>query len=302
MKTVLTAFFISATSLFAQNIHPISEGSVYDRAGRLIAYNYADGTRDLYAYDLQGRMASFIDRVRTKTYFFSSTDNGKTTLGHPAVSVNAPIDSMLFINYGTYSGNPNVAWSVCGSTQQTTGCYGAGTLGPFGKVAALIEGNPSTNSSTSTVTRFIYILDIATGPNLNGVILYVFRRTDVISPSTDNVNVTLAKTVSLPLVGGTAAAGFMAANTTSLFIGTNQSSPAVQVQKKGFTITTLDSGITNVSAITADPYGFITVTQGSFSGTPNYYVFDPSGSDVQDGGGPYSMLNTVQAALPSTFP
>ena len=215
-----------------------------------------------------------------------------------------PPDATLYTTYGINSTHTSVTWFVCGSTQQSDGCYGGGSLGPFGKVGALLEGNPSTNISTNTVTRAVYVLDIATGSNLNGVTLYVYTKTDVVTSSFDTTSITLSRTISLPLVGGSSALASMAANSKFLFIGTNKSPAAVEIKKGTFSITSIPgfSPPINVSAITADPYGYVTVQFGSFNTILNgFYVFGPDGVARLDGGGASFMLNTVQAVLPSTL-
>ena len=218
----------------------------------------------------------------------------------------APIDSTLFTTYTINTAHTSLNWVVCGSTQSSSGCYASGTLGPFARVGAVIEGNQSANLTTNTVTRLIYVLDIATGNTQTGVKLYVYKKTDTISPSFDTVNVSLVKTVSLTdIVGGTTAQASMAANTKFLFIGTNQSPTALKVQKGTYAITQIGgfSPPINVSAITSNKYGYVTVTFGSFSGPFNgFVVFDPNGNSNEDGGGASFMLNTDQALLPSTLP
>lgn len=224
-------------------------------------------------------------------------------LGLPASAQTAaaPIDSTLFTTYNVFSGSTSVNWIVCGSTQGSSGCYGSGSLGPFGIIGAMIEGNPTTQSNV--VTRFIYVLDMGTGTGGNGVTLNVYKKTDTITTSFDTVSVTLFKTVSLPLVGGSGAKSFMAANKGFLFIGTDQSSEAVEVQKGNLKVTPISvtSGI-NASSITADPYGYVTVTFGSSTGTSVFGVYAPNGGLTEDGGGTQFMLNTVNAVLPLTLP
>lgn len=97
----------------------------------------------------------------------------------------------------------------------------------------------------------------------------------------------------------------MAANNRFLFIGTNKSPDAVEVQKSTFSITQIGgfSPPINVSAITVDQYGYVTITFGSFNSTDNaFFVLGPDGRGREDGGGAPFMLNTVQAVLPSTLP
>jgi hypothetical protein len=88
----------------------------------------------------------------------------------------------------------------------------------------------------------------------------------------------------------------MAANTNYLYIGTSSSPQAVQVKKT--TLKVLEGGIVsgNVSSITSDAYGFITVTQGT-----DFVVYDPEGSYVEDGGGTDFMLGTTQAVPASSL-
>jgi hypothetical protein len=85
----------------------------------------------------------------------------------------AAIDSTLFTTYTANTKYTGLNWLVCGSTQATSGCYGSGSLGPFGRVGAMIEGNPAQNLLKGTVTRYIYMLDVAYGVNGDGVALYV---------------------------------------------------------------------------------------------------------------------------------
>ena len=215
----------------------------------------------------------------------------------------AEIDSTLFTTYTANTKYTGLNWLVCGSTQATSGCYGSGSLGPFGRVGAMIEGNPAQNLLKGTVTRYIYMLDVAYGVNGDGVALYVYKKVDTVTSSDDTVSVTLFKTVSLPLTGGSATVASMAASNKFLFIGTNQNDLAVQVTKSNLAFTQFGafSGI-NVSAITADKYGYVTVTWGSSGGPSGFLVLSPTGQSLEDGGGASFMLNTVQAALPSTLP
>jgi len=228
------------------------------------------------------------------------------TVGIGAQTVTVPPDQTLFTTYNLDAALTSVGWIVCGSTQQSSGCYTSGSLGPFGKVGALLEGSPSWNRTKNTVVRDIYVLDVATGSSSNGVSLYVYKRTDTVTATFDTVTVTLSKTVSLPLlIGGSSALSSMAANKNFLFIGTNQSPNGLELQKGTFTITPIGGFVPpiNVTAISADRYGYVTVTFGNFGGGESgFAVFGPDGALREDGGGPSFMLNTVQAVLPSTLP
>lgn len=162
----------------------------------------------------------------------------------------------------------------------------------------MIEGNPTQNLTAGTVTRYIYVLDVGYGSGANEVALYVYKRVDVISGSSDSVSISLFKTVTLPLTGGTTTIASMGANAKFLYIGTNQDQLAVQVQKSNLAITQFSevSGPYNVTSITADRYGFVTVTWGKGAG---FEVLDQNGHAQEDGGGDSFMLNTSEATLPS---
>ncbi|MGA7130663.1 MAG: hypothetical protein WBZ19_30415, partial [Chthoniobacterales bacterium] len=142
--------------------------------------------------------------------------------------------------------------------------------GPYWK-----EVHPTTIRPALSLAQF-YVVDVASGNNSAGVDLYVYKKTDVISSTNDNVTVLLKDTITLPLKGGINALTFMAANSDYLFVGTNRTAYAVLVAKKGFAITQTPgfSPPLNVSAITADPYGFVTVTSGSFvTGATGFYTY-----------------------------
>jgi hypothetical protein len=222
----------------------------------------------------------------------------------PAMAA-GPIDAGLYTTYSFYNGFVTVDWVVCGQTHGWYGCYSSGSLGPFGNVGALMEGNPSTNGNT--VTRALYIVDVGTGSGVNAIKLYIYKKVDTITPPNDSVTITLTKTVQLPLVGGTSTSCFMAANSSFLFIGTNQSPQAVSVKKSNFAVTQLFEGAVgvNVSSITTDKYGDVTVTQGNGVGNPPVFafaVFGPNGELEEDGGGASYILNTATGLSTSTLP
>jgi hypothetical protein len=215
-----------------------------------------------------------------------------------------PIDQTLYAFYSFFEGRTHLSLSVCGSLPGSEGCFGGADLGPFNSVGAVLEGLPSTDETTNTVTRDIYVLDTAAGPNKVGVNLYVYSRTDIISGSNDSITVVLTNTVGLPLVGGTSARASMAGNKGFLYIGTNKTPHAVMVNKKTFSVTQVGgfSPPVNVSSITADQYGYVTITFGSFNGTNvGFYAFNPDGSGASDGGGAAFTVGTAQAVRPPTL-
>lgn len=216
----------------------------------------------------------------------------------------ANLDSTLFTTYTMDTARTNLNWLVCGSLPGSSGCYGAGSFGPFGKIGAVVEGLPTQNLTKGTVTRYIYVLDEDYASGLNGVALYVYKKVDTISGSSDTITVTLFKTVILPLTGGSSTVLSMAANKNFLFIGTNQDGLAVQLKKSTFAISQYAeiSGPATVESITADQYGFVTTTWITSSGSTGFIVIDPNGFAQEGGGGSQFMLNTVQAVRPSTLP
>ncbi len=211
-------------------------------------------------------------------------------------------DSTLFTTYSLDTARTTLSYVVCGSTQFTSGCYAAGVIGPFGKMGALLEGDPKIDVSANTVTRAIYVVDIAQGENRDGVVLYVYTKTDTISPDYDEVSVTLSETVALPLLGGSRTIASMAANRRFLFIGTSKSREAVELSKRRLSIVDRLGGFSapiNVSSITADQAGYVTLSFGTSRGESGSIVVGPDGRPVQFGGGEQFMLNTVQAVQPS---
>jgi hypothetical protein len=79
----------------------------------------------------------------------------------------------------------------------------------------MIEVNPTQSVKKGTVTRYIYVVDVAAGSGANEVFLYIYKKVDTITQSDDTVSVSLLKTVNLPLAGGAATVADMAANPTS---------------------------------------------------------------------------------------
>jgi len=214
------------------------------------------------------------------------------------------IDKTLYTTYNL-GALVQVNWVVCGSTQNTAGCYGAGSLFPFGRIGALLEGEPQTDLTTNTVTRAIYVLDVASGSSKDGVVLSVYTKTDQITPDFDFVNVTFDRTISLPLLGGLSAKASMGANEKFLFLGTDQSPFGIELNKRDFTFSQVGVFFPpiNVTDVTVDNYGYVTMTFGPFfSGPSGFIVFEPNGSQTSEGGGANFMLGTRQAVLPPNLP
>ena len=244
--------------------------------------------------------ARIIFRTLAATILIYATTSYGQERGVPATPA-AAIDATLYTRYNTDPAQTIVNWNVCGSLPGSSGCYGSGTLGPFGKIGALMEGEPKTNLRANTVTRAIYVLEIDGGPSQTDVLLYVYTKVDTITTSTDTVTITLSQTISLPLVGGIFNGPnqtSMAANKQFLFIGTSQSPVAVEVDKRTFSVTQFSAGSPpiNISSITANDYGYATLSFGTLSSSNTaFIVVGPDGTDVEDGVGSQIMLNTDQA-------
>lgn len=220
-------------------------------------------------------------------------------LSNTALLHAAALDSTLYTTYDTQAPYTNVVYSVCGSLPQSEGCYGGGNLGPFGMIGAMIEGDPQQNLQKGTVTRFIYVLDVANGTTGQDVALYVYKRVDTITSSNDSITVSLFKTVSIPLPGGSATVAYMAANSSFLYVGTTQGGSIVQVKKNTLAAAVILIPPIPLDSLTADQYGFVTVESGSRIYS-QFNIINPNGSVGGDGGGTAFMLNTIQGTQPST--
>ena len=204
----------------------------------------------------------------------------------------ATIDSGLFTTYTT-AAKTTLYWIVCGSIGKGGGCYSAGQLGPFGQIGSIVESPKVIDIREGTVTRFLYVVDQAYGSGQNGVALYVYQRIDTIASGNDHTTFTLKKTIALPLVGGSQAVVFLAANKGYLVIGSSNSTVPVEVNKRTYGITplTIISQIPN--SITADNYGYVTVTSAN-----GFFVVGPDGTVREDGGGSPFTINDLLGTQP----
>jgi|SRR5581483_1329816 len=208
-------------------------------------------------------------------------------------------DNTLFTIYN-YNQQPptSINWLTCGSTPQTEGCYGSGSFGPFTNACAIVQSVPAP-INLNTVLRYIYILD--TGSSSNGATLTAYKRTDMVSQTTDVITITQQAVVHLTsLVGGAGVTCYLAQNPAFVYAGTNQSTTAASINKTNYGVSTV-GGFGNVAAITADSYGYVTIVQVQ-SGIPGFTTYGPNGQEQEDGGGSYFMINPVNGVEPTDYP
>ena len=205
----------------------------------------------------------------------------------------AKVDSDLFTTYTNDDAKTTLYWVVCGSIPPGTGCYSLGQLGPFGKIGSIVEGAKVYNNRKGTITRHLYVIDQAYGAGQTGVALYDYKRVDTIVDAYDTTTFTLVKTVSLPLTGGSSATVFMAANKGYLVVGTSMTAIPVEVAKSNYVVTPINIISQIPSSITADSYGFVTVTSPF-----GFFVVGPDGSLQEDGGGSPFTVNTILGTQP----
>lgn len=221
----------------------------------------------------------------------------------PALAWGPAPDAGLYTGITLDGAYKNVQWVTCGAVKLASGCFDGGNLGPFGRVGAMIQG--VAGISGNTVTHAIYVGDVASGTSGKDVALYRYLKTDVITDSSDTITVSLTRTITLPLVGGAKAHSFMAANNGFLFIGTDQGSSVARVQKGPLTVVPVGfPQAYNVSAITADDAGFISVAYGGFAQQfhSDFISFGPDGEGLEQGGQATVVLNSKTAVSTGDLP
>lgn len=192
----------------------------------------------------------------------------------------------------------SLSYIVCGNTAQSGGCFASGSIGPVGRIGAVIEGAPGTQGNT--VTRDVYIVDMAGGSAGTGVILDVYQKADTIEATTVVSTVKFLKSVSLPLVGGPGVACYLAGNGAFLYVGTSASTKAVQVHKGGLTLQSTGefTPALNVTGITVNDYGYVSVNFGGPGFGTGFYQFAPNGQLSSLGGGNDFLLSTSLGLAP----
>ena len=214
-------------------------------------------------------------------------------LAIPAMA-NTPVDSTLFTTYMLGPSSQQINYLVCGSTEESEGCFTSGEIGPFGRVGAIIEGKA--RESGDVVTREVYVIDTASGTGANGVTLSVYRKTDTVTASDDSVEVSLVRSVPLPLKGGAHANCYVAGSTGYLYVATDKGPTAVQVGKGSLELTEISSATipaaTRVVSISATTAEAVTIAFGGETPSAASYVsYNAAGQQFEQGGGYNAYLN-----------
>lgn len=215
---------------------------------------------------------------------------GAFTLAAGAALAGGPApDANLYTTYQVSPDHTSLSWITCGATAQSSGCYGSGSIGPFERLCAVLQGAPVVNGSK--VVRRIYALDAGTAAGAAPV-LYEYVRTETVSPSYDAASVVLKRHAALPLTGGPGVPCFMAANAVAVYAGTATSYTGALVDRQSFAVGSLPgfSPPELMTAITADSRGYVAA---QWSG--GFYLFGPDGSLQGDGGGGALLLDSNNA-------
>jgi len=84
---MMVGFLLLSANIYAQTQNTNVQGPVYDQAGRLRHYGYADGTSEDYSFDSSSwRMTRFVDRRGGVTTFVYRQD-GSMSVVNPDGSI-----------------------------------------------------------------------------------------------------------------------------------------------------------------------------------------------------------------------
>ena len=181
-----------------------------------------------------------------------------------STAIAAPLDENIATSYTIL--DTSINWQTSGALQPSS----AGTLGPFKRVCATVEGQPVTRGNT--LKRAVYVLDAGDG-SANSFVLHIYARTDTITSSngqiSDTETVVPHHKVVLSESSASAATCFMAANSTSVFAANSANDQASVVDKISFAEIVIQSYVAGIAApvtnISAAASGLIFVTFGTGS-------------------------------------
>lgn len=155
----------------------------------------------------------------------------------------------------------NISWLTCGYDEQSSGCYGSGSIGPFSRACSVA------GSSTRAIVA-------DSNASSGRTTLYFYKQEESSTPSS-----TLQKVLELPdLPVSTSAICHLSVLGNFAYFGTSESSTYYKIDLRSFAITSGSSCGGNTSAITAGN-DFVVVSQsGCFVG------FNRQGSSMISGG------------------
>jgi hypothetical protein len=187
------------------------------------------------------------------------------TLSTFASAGRTAVDQNISIAFAPSANGNQISWLIAGAAQDSWG----GTLGPFNRACAAVQGTPTITNNV--VTRSIYILDAGNG-GADVPALYVYDRTDVLTKkngqSIDSVSIVLNVSVDLPLVSSPSATCYMAANDSTVYVGTTADIYPVSIGKATLKPHQIPFGTGSwstsdqVSSITASDEGVIVIGWG----------------------------------------
>ena len=178
----------------------------------------------------------------------------------------------LFTSYEQSAGSTVVSWLTCGSTSTSSGCFGSGQIGPFGRACAI------TKSGDKVIVIDTFASDPGQDPK---VALRIYKEVVSSTPS-----VTLQKTIDLPVSASMTATCSAATLGNLVIVGTSENPNFHQVNLRSGAVVSGQVCGTPTVRISADGV-FAVVDQGvcrawldqngvQFSGGANGSTFFPS--------------------------
>lgn len=204
--------------------------------------------------------------------------------GTDPVSAKSAPDDGLYSMYTVDPGGSFLDLSICGDF----GCA-QGIDQSFDHVCAILESVPKIVDTT--MTRDIYILDkrdLASDP----MTLTIYHRVDEAVGGGDKRTFTLTKTITLDINGGSDANCKMVENLKYVYLGTDASAHALQIDKKKLKASVAATGPTTL--LSADSRGYVSISDTSSGG---FKILDPQGNTLAGGGGSTEQVGDQTATI-----
>ena len=176
-----------------------------------------------------------------------------------ATSPAAFASSYFYTTYEVSSSHQGISWVTCGHDTQSSGCYGSGSLGPFGRACAVAGSS-----------KQVVVADaMANGQSA----LYIYRQEESSSPSAK-----LLRTVPIAIPASATAECHLATGGQYAWFGTSENSQYAKVNLKTgeATLGGICGGTT--SSITGNDKVVVVSQNGCFA------EFDDNGDMQGDGG------------------